>query len=438
MPSFRNVIVTVALQAAAVFLTQFASTAKKFFDIFLSQSTFLNIAALFTTVAYSVVLYFAYVWLTNRWSPRFASVLLLSLMSLALLVLGVFVLPHWKYTPHDLVVFAHKCSSFHDYLRTFIYAAPFIKTQAFLSVYGIFCLTFAFWQTINSTVKPKQAQTWYPLLTLSFGGLNYAAIWCIRTLLSSTVSPYDILLPASYCIVALAPLLIIFTASLYALPQTDTLRLSASPLAVLRQCVTDTRLRSFTLTNIAGVIVVGLLTTYVLDINILAHHRIIMTPGHWPSYNASFVWGMLFACAIVAYVVMNLFSPVALLKVFALFLMGVGAAMAIFLPTPQVPITLMVLYGVMAIKGCKHALFTTPKQVIYCSWTAEHQVKAKAFFDICVDRFSFLIGALIYTFIKALQLEYGGPFYPILGCCAATLGAFMFWNARALKKLKGV
>ena len=438
MLSLKNVVITLTLQAASVCLSQFASTAKKFLDIFLAQATFLNIAALATTAVYSIFLYFIYVWLANRWSPRFALSLIISLMTVALLVLSIFILPYWKYSPQELVMLSHKACSWQEHLKTLIVAAPFIKTHALLSIYSVFGLTFAFWQAINSSIKPKIAKTWYPLFTLSFGALHYGAQKLIALLLSKTagagITYSNAFLPMCYCILALTPALLILISCLYSLsPPTQTSRLHTSALSMLKECLCNTKIRAFAITNILGIAAIGLLMTFMLDLNELAQQKAILTPNHWPSFNTVFVWSLLGACALISYVVMRLFSPAALLRFFALFLTILGLSMAFFLPSSTVPTTLIMLYGVLSVKGCKHALFTTPKQVIYAGWDPEHQFKIKAFFDMCLDRLSFFLGAFAYMVIKAVQIEYGYAFYPLLGGVTAGISLLMFLQARSLR-----
>ena len=109
--AFRDTAVIFAIQACSVFLTQLASTGKKIFDAFLAQSTLLHVGSIVLTFIYSTIIYFSYGWLSNRYSPRTACTMILSVMSAAILVLSAFILPYWHHTPQSLFVLAEKATS---------------------------------------------------------------------------------------------------------------------------------------------------------------------------------------------------------------------------------------------------------------------------------------------------------------------------------------
>jgi len=439
MITAKNVCAIFALQGMAVLLNQLSLTTKKFADAFIAQSSLLNMASLMTTVIMSAILFFSLIWITNRTSSRFASTIMLIALTIILLILTTFILPYWKYSPAHLVAWSKKLDSYSDYFIFLVASAPFVKTHALLGIYGVFSLSFVFWQTANSISSRRDAYAFYPLLTITFGGLHFGAQWIIKKglgLLIPSMAHHSVLLPMACCTAMLVPVLLVFLASMHILPPgVQKNQLTQGALSIVRACICDRHLRAYTLTNTMGMLSIGLVTAYVMDMNVLVYHEMLFSPQHWPTYNCAFVWSMLLICATIAYVVLNLYTPVMLIRIFAGALLALGCGVAMLLPNKNVHISLSLLYGILAIKGCKHALFTVPKQIIYMGWSAEYRLKIKAFVDLCVDRLALLLGGVAYVIMRAVQVEYGCPFYPTIGLSITILAAVMLWQSRFLHAL---
>ncbi|MCY4414239.1 MAG: hypothetical protein OXC30_04570 [Alphaproteobacteria bacterium] len=420
------------LQGAAIGLMHISTIAKKTLDFTITNSSVLTLMSIIATGALSIILFLLFCYLANRWSVARSIGVLSSLMLFGLLALGLFIIPHWKYSAHDILLASSSCSSWSDYVKIAIVSSPFIKMHALLNVFGIFMLTFSFWQTSNSYLTPAQARVYYPALTVSFAFWIYiiqkaVSLWGEHCNGPTDMDLCHITQLAQYTL-ALAPIFIIFTLLLRSNSSKED-HLSLPAFEILKSCLCDHTLRRFTILNIAGMAAVGLFASHSIDVISTARYMGETTTS-WTQYNPLWTTIVLILAAIVSFAILKKQGPFSLLRIFGLLFIVIGTLSALFLPSTHTLAGTLFIYIGSSIKYCKHSLFMMPKQLIYLSWKPEYQIKAKAFYDLMLDRLSFILGSILYILLKSLHIVTEVKFYPLFGITLALLGLITFVKAR--------